>query len=80
MNKFHFGSLPVLAKFGIGAGLLFVWILLEREVIEPLGIYHYMPFYRVEGVCAWDVLVTILIIGGIVYMSKRPTTRISRHM
>jgi hypothetical protein len=70
MTKFHFGSLPIVAKVGVGAGMLFIWILLERVIIEPLGIYHYMPFYRVEGVCAWDVLVTIAISAWIIRFSK----------
>ena len=50
MQEIQFGSLPALAKIGIGAGILFVWVLFEREVIERFGIYHYMPLYRVEGI------------------------------
>lgn len=72
MTKIHFRSLPALAKFGIAAGFFFVWTLFEREVIERFGIYHYMPFYRVEGVCPWDVLAAIAIYGGIAYASSRP--------
>lgn len=72
MQQIHLRSLPALAKFGIGAGLLFVWILFEREVIERFGIYHYMPLYRVEGICAWDILVTIVIFASFIYASRRP--------
>ena len=59
MQQIQFGSLPALAKVGIGAGILFIWVLFEREVIERFGIYHYMPLYRVEGICAWDILVCV---------------------
>jgi hypothetical protein len=71
MQHIPFASLPTLAKFGIGAGLLFVWTLFEREVIERFGIYHYMPLYRVEGICAWDILVIACISGSFMYLSKR---------
>jgi hypothetical protein len=72
--QIHFRSLPTLAKFGIGAGIFLIWMVFEREVIERFGIYHYMPFYRVEGVCAWDVLVFVIISGSFIYMSKRPVS------
>jgi len=71
MQKIQFGSLPALAKFGVGAGIFFVWTLFEREVIERFGIYHYMPLYRVEGICAWDILVIIVIYASFVYTSRR---------
>ena len=71
MQQIHFGALPTLAKFGIGAGILFAWTGFEREVIEPFGIYKYMPFYRVDGICVWDILATIVIYGSFIYMSRR---------
>lgn len=71
MQKIQFGSLPTLAKFGIGAGIFFVWTLFEREVIERFGIYHYMPLYRVEGICAWDILAITVIYASFVYISRR---------
>ena len=66
-----FGSLPTLAKFGIGAGIFFVWTAFEQQVIERFGIYHYMPFYRVGSVCVWDILAMITIYGSFVYLSRR---------
>jgi len=70
MEKIHFGSLPTLAKFGAGAGILFVWTVFEKEVIERFGIYHYMPFYRVGGICAWDILAIAVIYASFIYASK----------
>ena len=67
-------SLANLVKFGAGAGIFFLWTLLEKQIIEPFGIYRYMPFYRVEGVCAWDVLVAIVIIVTFVRLDKRSAT------
>lgn len=67
-------TLANLVKFGAGAGIFFLWTLLEKQIIEPFGIYLYMPFYRVEGVCAWDVLVAIVIITVFVRLDKSPET------
>jgi hypothetical protein len=74
MEKLHYGALPAFAKFGIGAGVLFIWTVFEHEVIERFGIYQYMPFYRVGAICAWDILaITVIIIASIV-MSKKPVS------
>jgi len=76
MDKVHFASLPSLAKFGIGAGLFFVWTLIETQIIEPFGVYQYMPFYRVDGVCAWDILAITAIYGWLLYLSR---TQVGEH-
>ena len=74
MQQIPFRSLPTLAKFGIGAGILFVWALFEREIIERFGIYQYMPLYRVDGICAWDILAIAVIYGSFIYLSRRPSS------
>ena len=71
MHKIQPTSLPGIVKFGAAAGIFFVWMLFEKQIIEPFSIYRYMPFYRVEGVCAWDVLVAILITVAFVRLGKR---------
>lgn len=70
MEKIRFASLPPVARFGVAASLFFVWTLLERGVIEPLGIYHYMPFYRVEGPCIWDGFAAIIILSWTWWASR----------
>lgn len=54
MQKIPLSSLPTLAIVSIGASLLFLWVAFEQQVIEPFGIYHFMPFYRVAGFCVYD--------------------------
>jgi len=71
MQQIQFRSLPTLAKFGIGAGILFVWSVFEHEVIERFGIYQYMPLYRVDGICAWDILAIAVIYASFIYVSRR---------
>ena len=72
MERLHFRALPTLAKFGIGAGIFFVWTLIETQIIERYGIYQYMPLYRVDSVCAWDVLAIIVIYLTFIYLSRQP--------
>ena len=60
-----------LVKFGAGAGVFFVWTVLEKQVIEPFGIYQYMPFYRIDGICAWDILAMAVIFAAFVRSERR---------
>ncbi|MGA8099207.1 MAG: cupin domain-containing protein [Candidatus Cybelea sp.] len=48
--------------FGIAAGIFFAWTLVERFAIEPLGIDDYLPYYRVNGLCVWDVFALAVIV------------------
>jgi hypothetical protein len=49
-------SLDRLTYIGAAAGIFFLWTVVEKQLIEPYGLYVYMPFYRVDGVCVWDIL------------------------
>lgn len=44
-----------LSTFGAAAGILFAWTVVEKQFIEPYGIDAYLPFYRANGMCIWDV-------------------------
>ena len=70
MQKIQFAALPVLVKITTGATLVYMWTLFEREIIEPFGIYHYMPFYRVQGFCVWDLAAIIVITTVLIRMSR----------
>jgi hypothetical protein len=61
MQKIPLSSLPALAIFSIGVSMLFLWVAFEQQVIEPFGIWHYMPFYRVQGFCVYDAAATATI-------------------
>ncbi len=50
---------------------MFVWSVFEHEVIERFGIYQYMPLYRVDGICAWDILAIAVIYASFIYASRR---------
>ena len=71
MQQISFALLPPIARFGVAAALFFLWTLLERGIIEPLGLYHYMPFYRVEGPCIWDGFAATGILIWLWFASRR---------
>ena len=71
MQKIQFGALPRLVQFGAAAGIFFLWTGFEKQIIEPLGIHRYMPFYRVEGICAWDILAMTVLAATFVVLNKR---------
>ena len=71
MRQIQLGAIPSLVRFGAGAGILFVWTLFEKQIIEPFGIDQFMPFYRVDGICAWDILAITVIAFAFVRLGKR---------
>ena len=69
MQKIRFSALPTPVKIAVWLTFILAWMALEREVIEPLGIYHFMPFYRVQGFCVWDFLVIVAITVVLILMN-----------
>jgi anti-sigma-K factor RskA len=46
----------------------------EEFVIERVGLWHYMPFYRVGMFCVWDVL-ALAAIGLALFLRPHRTSR-----
>ena len=69
MQKVQFSALPTPVKIAGWFTFVLAWMALEREVIEPLGIYRFMPFYRVQGFCVWDFLAIVAITVVLVRMN-----------
>lgn len=61
IKRIQGGFLHNLTRLGAAAGLLFLWTLFEKQFIEPNRLYNYMPFYRANGMCVWDVLAIAVI-------------------
>ncbi len=66
-----------LVRFGAGAGVFFVWTVIEKQIIEPFGLYRYMPFYRVDGICTWDILAIAVIFAAFIRSERRSGTKTS---
>jgi hypothetical protein len=70
MRTVTFGQLPMIVKVAVGIAILEAWVSLEQLVIEPTGLWHYMPFYRVSGFCVYDFTVTLLVVAGLWRLSR----------
>jgi hypothetical protein len=71
MGTVTFRQLPMIAKVAIGIAFLEAWVSLEQLVIEPTGLWHYMPFYRVGGFCVYDFTVALLVVAGLWRLSRQ---------
>ena len=70
MDKVTFRQLPAIAQVAAGIAYLVGWVTLEQVVIEPTGLWHYMPFYRVGGFCVYDFAVIILVVTTLWRLSR----------
>ena len=75
MGTVTFRQLPMIAKVAVGIAFLEAWVSLEQLVIEPTGLWHYMPFYRVGGFCVYDLTVAILVVAGLWRLSRQREER-----
>ena len=71
MGKVTFRQLPMIVKVAVGIAFMEAWVSLEQLVIEPTGLWRYMPFYRVGGYCVYDFAVTLLIVAGLWRLSRK---------
>ena len=75
MGTVTFGQLPMIAKMAVGIAFLEAWVSLEQLVIEPTGLWHYMPFYRVGGFCVYDLTIILLVVAGLWRLSRQREER-----
>jgi hypothetical protein len=75
MGRLTFRQLPTIAQMAVGIAFLEAWISLEQLVIEPTGLWHYMPFYRVGGFCVYDFTVMLLLVAGLWRLSRQREER-----
>ena len=71
MDKLTFGQLPVLVRVSVGLSLINIWVSFEEFVVDRLGLWRYMPGYRVGQFCVWDLTVTALVVAGLYWASVR---------
>ncbi|HEY7643118.1 MAG TPA: hypothetical protein VH814_25545 [Steroidobacteraceae bacterium] len=62
MSTLRFRDLPLIVRIGTAASLLTAWVLFEQVVIEPFGIYRYMPLYRYGKFCTYDAIAVLLVV------------------
>lgn len=70
MNKIRFGDLPILVRVVAGIALLTAWVEFEETVVDRVGLWRYMPFYRVGDFCVWDAGMMLAITIGLILASR----------
>src|ERR1700740_2435881 len=61
MTRVSFGQLPMLVRVVTGVALFNAWVSLEEFVVDRIGLWKYMPYYKVGQGCVWDLTVAVLI-------------------
>jgi hypothetical protein len=69
VERLKFGQLPMLLRVVVGLSLFNVWVSFEEFVVDRIGLWKYMPGYRVGQGCVWDLTVGALIIAGLIWAS-----------
>jgi hypothetical protein len=61
VDKIRFAQLPPSVKIATAFTFFNSFVLFEELVIDRGGLYPYLPFYRFQRFCAWDVAAIVLI-------------------
>jgi hypothetical protein len=69
MARLSFGQLPVLVRVVTGIALFNAWVSFEEFVVDRIGLWKYMPYYKVGQGCVWDLAVAVLIVAGLTWAS-----------
>lgn len=77
MEKLAFRQLPLTVKVAVGLVFNMSWWSIEKLVVEPLGLWKYMPYYRISGPCFWDLAVALISVFWLWRLSRSgaPTLR-----
>jgi hypothetical protein len=71
MSNVTLSQLPLAVRLTCAVAFFAVWVAVEKIVIEPFALYRFMPFYRVDGVCVWDLGVALVLLGLFVILPMR---------
>lgn len=67
--------LPGLVKVAVAITLFNSWVIFEETIVNRQGLWRYMPFYRVDDPCVWDLAMALLIAAGVWWALRRPRTQ-----
>ena len=77
MDRVSFRQLPLIVKIAVGLAFNNAWWSLEEFVINRSGLWKYMPYYKVDSGCLWDLAVAVITILALWFLSRpevRPAT------
>ncbi len=78
MSELRFRDLPMVVRLTSVAAMILAWMKFEELVIEGMGIYRALPYYRYGAFCPYDVA-ALLLIAGFWMSAHRPSANL-RHV
>ena len=60
MQTLAFSQLPLAVKIAVGVAFNNAWWSLEEFVINRSQLWRYMPYYKVDDACVWDLAVALI--------------------
>lgn len=61
MEPLAFRQLPLVVRIAVGVAFFTAWVSFEEFVVDRVGLWRYMPLYRVGNGCVWDLAVAAVI-------------------
>ncbi len=61
MERLSFRQLPLVVNLVVGVAVFNAWVSFEEFVIDRVGLWQYMPLYKVGKGCVWDLAVALVI-------------------
>ncbi len=61
MERLAFRQLPLIVRIAVGVAFFTAWVSFEEFVVDRVGLWKYMPLYRVGNGCVWDLTVAAII-------------------
>jgi hypothetical protein len=71
METLEFKQLPLAVRIAVGVVFFNAWWSIEEFVINRSGLWKYMPYYKVDQGCLWDLAVAVIISVAIWRASTR---------
>jgi hypothetical protein len=59
----------MLVRVVTGVALFNAWVSFEEFVVDRIGSWKYMPYYKVGQGCVWDLTAAVLIVAGLTWVS-----------
>lgn len=59
MKRVSFAELPWTVRVVLGLAAFNLWWSFEEFVIDRFGIWRYLPDYKFERLCVWDLTVAL---------------------
>jgi hypothetical protein len=61
MERLAFRQLPLVVQIAVGVAFFTAWVSFEEFVVDRVGLWKYMPLYKVGNGCVWDLTVAAII-------------------